>query len=94
MTLFYSITAWLPLPAAILMQWTSHQVRKCLQQVVSKYVSTVNVYVLMAVAPLIYYIIQTDVVVNVYDLGKEWSVMWYSFISSIMSYNIGSTQSI
>ena len=34
------------------------------------------------------------VVVNVYDLGKEWSVMWYSFISSIMSYNIGSTQSI
>ena len=32
------------------------------------------------------YTANSCVVVNVYDLGKEWSVMWYSFVSSIISY--------
>ena len=42
---FYSITAWLPLHVVIFTQWTSLQViRKCLQQVISKNVSTVSVY--------------------------------------------------
>ena len=39
--------------------------------------------ILMPIAPLVVYC--EHVVVNMYDLGKEWSVMWCSFVSSISS---------